>query len=254
MKKRILFIIPGIITAVIFLLPTLIFGVFNTGNVMGLLISAIFLCYGFFFAEINYFVCNLHKKLSGKIILYFMCALTVCLVVFTSVTTKKMIDAAHNPPCEETTVIVLGCMVYPSGPSLSLIQRLDAAYAFLTKHPEAKCILSGGRGIDEPMSEAKAMQIYLTDRGIDPRRLYPEEKSTSTRENLRFSKEIIEREGLCPSVTIITNDFHQLRAQKIAENYFPKCYGVSGKSHPILLPCYYLRELGGILLEDLGVL
>ena len=160
-----------------------------------------------------------------------------------------MILAANDPPEKETTVIVLGCKVNPNGPSLSLLKRLEAAYDYLTENPSVPCILSGGQGADEHISEAQAMYDWLTARGIDESRLFREDKSTSTFENLSFSQKIIETENLPPAVTIITNDFHQYRASRIAKRCNLECYSVSGETPLYLLPMYYVRELGGIFVE-----
>lgn len=49
-------------------------------------------------------------------------------------------------------------------------------------------------------------------------RLLIEDKSTSTRENFKYSKEIIEKNGIkSKKITIITNDFHECRASEFAK-------------------------------------
>ena len=40
------------------------------------------------------------------------------------------------------------------------------------------------------------MYQYLVSKGIDPHRLYQEDKSTSTRENILFSYQLIKKENL----------------------------------------------------------
>ena len=60
------------------------------------------------------------------------------------------------------------------------------------------------------------MYQYLVSKGIDPHRLYQEDKSTSTRENILFSYQLIKKENLPKAITIITNEFHEYRAQTIA--------------------------------------
>ena len=52
-------------------------------------------------------------------------------------------------------------------------------------------------------------------RGVDESRLYPEERSTSTQENLRYSRAILEELGVDPAqrVAIVTSDFHLCRAR-----------------------------------------
>ena len=51
--------------------------------------------------------------------------------------------------------------------------------------------------------------------GLDESRLYPEERSTSTQENLRYSRAILEELGVDPAqrVAIVTSDFHLCRAR-----------------------------------------
>lgn len=56
-------------------------------------------------------------------------------------------------------------------------------------------VVSGGMGDSENISEAEAMYRWLTDKGIDESRIYKEEKSTDTDENIRFSKEVIKEKG-----------------------------------------------------------
>ena len=99
------------------------------------------------------------------------------------------------------------------------------------------------------MSEAEAMYNWLVDKGIDKNRLYMEDKSTNTRENLLFSKELIEKEGLSPIITIVTHDFHQYRATLIAKSIGIEPYNVSGRTFAVFYPVFYVRELAGVLYE-----
>ena len=146
-------------------------------------------------------------------------------------------------------LIVLGCGVNGDRPSLMLTERLDAAYDYLNTHEEVVCILSGGQGKGENISEAECMYRYLTEKGIARDRLYKEDRSTSTRENLLYSKKIIEEKNLDPQVIIVTNEFHEYRASVIAEHTGIKPSAVCGKTAWWLLPTYYLRELYGIVFE-----
>ena len=102
-----------------------------------------------------------------------------------------MISAANRKPPKNATLIVLGCRVYGERASLSMVERLEAAYEYLQENPQAVCVLSGGMGSGENITEAECMYRYLVDKGITSRRLYKEEESTSTIENLKFSLELI---------------------------------------------------------------
>ena len=115
-------------------------------------------------------------------------------------------------------VIVLGAGVHGTTPSLSLSTRLDAALAFLADKPSLPIICSGGQGGGEDITEAECMARYLTARGIDPARIWKEERSTSTRTNFENSYALMAERGLDPTgpVAFVTSDFHICRARRIA--------------------------------------
>ena len=79
-------------------------------------------------------------------------------------------------------------------------------------------MVSGGKGSDEDIPEAEAMYTYLVKKGIDPSRIYQEDKSTNTRENLTFSYEIIKENQLEQTLAIATNEFHEYRAIYLAND------------------------------------
>ena len=143
----------------------------------------------------------------------------------------------------------MGCKVYGERASLSLLERLEAAYDYLEENPEADCVVSGGQGPDEVISEAECMYRWLVEKGIDPSRIYKEDKSTSTEENIAFSKDIIEENGLFQKVVVITSEYHTYRAGVIAENNNLVWGAHPGKTAIWLFPTYYVRELYAILAE-----
>lgn len=152
---------------------------------------------------------------------------------------------------EVDCIIVLGAQVKADHPSLSLAQRIDAAYEYLSAHPNTIAIASGGQGPDEPMSEAQCIYEHLVDMGIEPERILLEDRSTSTAENLKFSAELIP-EG-CKSVAIVTNNFHSFRGKATARKYLAdlELYHLPADSHPILLPHYFVREIAAMLADTL---
>lgn len=79
--------------------------------------------------------------------------------------------------------------MYGEQPSLALQERLTAALAYLQAHPETICIVSGGQGQGENITEAQCSYRWLTAHGIEESRLLLEEDSTSTQENLIYSME-----------------------------------------------------------------
>ena len=121
----------------------------------------------------------------------------------------------ENDALPADAVLVLGAGVNGETPSLILRSRINRAADYLRAHPETPAILSGGQGAGEEISEAECMRRALVRRGVDESRLYPEERSTSTQENLRYSRAILEELGVDPArrIAIVTSDFHLCRAR-----------------------------------------
>lgn len=151
-------------------------------------------------------------------------------------------------------VIVLGAGVRGTVPSLSLRSRLDAAAEYLKSRPDVICIVSGGQGEGENITEAKCMFDELVKAGIDPSRIWQEDRSTSTQENLRFSLDLIEqRTGSRPTeINLLSNEYHLYRAKIFARQEGITAYGVPAESpYLTLFLNYYLREIAGVWHEIL---
>jgi len=145
-------------------------------------------------------------------------------------------------------VIILGAGLHGDIPSKTLETRLEAGKQFLLKNKNLPVIVSGGQGEGETISEAKAMGKYLTDKGIAENRIYYESESTTTYENLKFSKQIIKQLGVAePTVLIITNDYHIVRAKMIGKELGLESYGLGGKSPMLVRINYFIREYFGIV-------
>ena len=114
-------------------------------------------------------------------------------------------------------MIILGCQVMPWGPSILLQDRLDTALDYLQEHPAVTVIVSGGQGPDEPESEARCMRDYLVGAGIEADRIILEDQSHNTYQNMIFSAQKLEEEGVDASqgVLIVSNGFHLTRARML---------------------------------------
>ncbi len=88
-------------------------------------------------------------------------------------------------------ILILGAKLFGDKPSQSLQNRLDVALKYLNENPKTKAIVSGGQGEDEDIPEAHSMRNYLVAHGINANRILIEDRSTSTYENLKFSKRFI---------------------------------------------------------------
>ena len=120
-------------------------------------------------------------------------------------------------------MIILGCKVEESGPSQLLKDRLDTALDYLNGlDSPIPVIVSGGQGLDEPVSEAASMADYLIEAGYSDAYIYLEDNSHNTAENLGYSLELLEALSLDPAedeILIVSNGFHLTRARMLAERF-----------------------------------
>lgn len=150
-------------------------------------------------------------------------------------------------------IIVLGAGVYGEEPSPALRSRTETAVRYLNENPGTKAILSGGQGPGEDISEAECMARLMADAGIHMDRVYKEEHSTTTVENIKNSYGIIGESGNVSAVRpidgtgakvgIVTSNFHVFRAVVTARAAGGKdVTGIAAPFSGILLPHYMVRE------------
>ena len=147
-------------------------------------------------------------------------------------------------------IVVLGAKVRANGiPSKPLLWRINAAEKYLNENENTIAILSGGKGHDEPLSEAECMYNVLVSRGISKNRLILEDKSTNTNENIRFSLELMKDDA---SFGVVTNNFHVFRAVNIANTVSGRdVSGIAAEYKDALWLHYMAREAVGIFKDTL---
>ena len=123
--------------------------------------------------------------------------------------------ATQPPEFQADTLIVLGCRLYGDVPSLLLRYRLNKALDLYRSNMAGGIIVSGAMGEGETVTEAYAMKKYLVERGVPSEVVHIEDRSRSTYENLKFSKEIMDSKGFKTAI-IVSNDFHIFRSLIIA--------------------------------------
>ena len=148
-------------------------------------------------------------------------------------------------------ILVLGAQVRGDTVSRALEDRLKTAKEYLEENPETKAILSGGQGPGENLTEAQAMYDWLTGRGIDGDRLICEDRSTSTWENMIYSKAMIPENASDITIGIVTNNFHVYRGVMLARcSGFAKACGIAAESHSLMQLHFLVRE-GVALAKDI---
>lgn len=152
----------------------------------------------------------------------------------------------QQPDAELDYLIVLGAHVKGEVPSKALYKRLYRAEEYLKENPGTKAVLSGGKGKGETITEAEAMRRYLEKSGIDDGRLFLEECSTDTKENIQFSMEIIK--DFDASIGVVTNDFHIFRGTAIGRKMGCRnIQGVPAKGDAVMEINYLTREFFAVI-------
>ena len=179
---------------------------------------------------------------------------TVVLIVgllVVGITEGIIIHASFGSPKESVDyIVVLGAKVNPNGPSVSLWDRIHGAGKYLREHPHVTAILSGGQGSDEPMTEAECMYRELVKLGIEPERLWIEDRATSTWENINFTLDLIEQNtGTRPArLGVLSSEYHLFRASLFAK----KCgvdefVGIPARTSRLSqMINHFMREVAGV--------
>ena len=241
--KRVLFVLrmAGCVLCgagcVFFLLPVFRGG-FNLGAGFGMFVCLLGLALLLFFGKIS-------RKGGWKQAVVRLVTAFYCLgLVWAAYLSGLMLSIQANTPPENVPVIVLGAQVYSEEKmGVSLTGRINAAYDYLLDNPQSSCIVTGGQGGDEPCPEALTEKNVLVKMGIDEDRIFLEDRSHNTRENLVFAKEIAEEQGLGEEVAIVTQGFHMYRATQLAKAAGFTPYSLVAETDPLLFPEYYGREL-----------
>ena len=209
-----------------------------------------YICYGIGAVGILYRLLDIlaKRELTTAKLLRMLLSCLLCFGILGALITGIVIfyggQQEDHPPCDY--IIVLGAGVNGSVPSLTLWERIDAAYDYLMANPNAVCVVSGGQGGGEDISEAQCMFNELTKKGIRPERIWMEDKSTSTKENLSFTLALIEaKTGIRPShLGIVSNEYHLFRAGLMAQDQGLTCTRIPAHTSWLSLRInYHLREI-----------
>lgn len=236
---KLLFIF-GILSLLYFIVITIFIGYLNVYNFIWVFIGIICLI-------IYKKILKLYSKIPKFIKVLFL----VFIIVFSFsfiIIESQIINHARNRNTEDAYyAILLGAGLNGSNPSLTLLQRINAAVEYLHENKDVKVVVSGGRGTHELYTEAEIMSKLLQTRGIEINRIIVEDSSTNTQENLAYSKNFIDSNR---KTIIISSGFHLFRAKSIAKKLgYKNIGGLASKTPLLLLPNYYVREYFAILKE-----
>ena len=192
------------------------------------------------------------RKDKGKYLAGWIRALLALILVgvlsFCGLFACVMYGAYDHIQGEPEVMVILGCQVRQDGPSVLLRDRLDEALDYLEDHPDMTVVVSGGQGSDEPTTEAQAMYDYLEEYGVEPERIWQEDQSHNTWQNVRYTLALLEEKGADTSagVVLVSSGFHLTRARMLWE----RASGGAGELSTLAAPCphvpsrlkMYIRE------------
>ena len=153
-------------------------------------------------------------------------------------------EGAHT---NADAIIVLGAAVHGDKVTWVLENRLNTAIEYLEAHPTAICVVSGGQGAGESVTEGSAMKKYMEEHGVDASRVYAEEQAKNTKENFVNSKKIIDGVlGENAKIAFVTTNFHVYRAGQVAKELGMQVIGIPADDVWYLRLNNFLRECVGI--------
>ena len=189
--------------------------------------------------------------------MYISDALLACIAYLECILTGMIVlaitAARHIPAFDKDYIMILGCAIRKDGTPYPLLQgRIDKAMEFYNRQleatgKEAMYLPSGGQGSDEVISEAECIRRYLLAQGVEESRILPEAASASTLENMRFSKELIDKRTPNAKVAFSTTNYHAFRSGVLAADVGLDADAVAGKTKWYFWPNAQIREFIALL-------
>lgn len=178
-----------------------------------------------------------------KLMILILAIIAAAIIVIATIHGQMVKTARQNPPEGIPYIIVLGAKVNREEMSLSLLYRAQTALEYLKSNPETIVIVTGGQGPGEDITEAEALSRFFLENGIQQHRILQENLSTSTYENLKFTKELYD----INEAVIVSNDFHLYRSVALAEKVDIKGYPLAADTPKVVKTTLFIREYAAII-------
>ncbi len=177
---------------------------------------------------------------------YLRYIITVGMCIYLFLIGYVLFFAHSTATYSENAVIVLGCGLNRDGtPGPTLTKRLEGCIEYYNKNPDCYVVVSGSYSRFNNVTEGIAMKNYLLENNIPDEKILLDEKATNTRENFRYSMELLNQKNIpTENICYITNSFHVYRSGIYARQEgfaFPKAVSVS-TDYAVFIPAV-LREV-----------
>ncbi len=181
----------------------------------------------FFAEQIGASGSSQYVRMSGAVINVMALVISYFVCMLMATVAAAWLSTRHKPPFDRDCIAILGCAIRGDGTLTPLLRgRADSALAFeqaqfKSTGRHACFVPSGGQGSDEIISESEAMKRYLMENGVPEERIWCEDKSVNTYQNMLFSKRVMDQDA----------------------------QGISAKTKWYFYPNAFLRELVGLIVD-----
>ena len=132
----------------------------------------------------------------------------------------RLSDGYSSMPLERRAALVLGAKTQDNVMSNALRARVDYAIELYQTGQVGAVIFTGGFRDKDPArewSESALARDYAMQRGVPSERIWIEQRSTTTLENLREAQAIVNAQGFA-QVALVSDRWHLARAQAMARD------------------------------------
>lgn len=224
-------------------------GFVNAGTFLGVLLSVIIALCGIFAPQLGRLLRWAWRYAAGKLGLISLGALMALFLGICGYNGAMIARYSSVTLSQVKCVMILGCQVHGDDPGGELENRLNTALPLIRDNPGIPVIVTGGQGRGESVTEGECMKRWLISHGVEGSRIFTEEDSTSTEENFENSAPIFSRLGISDGIAVVTNDFHQYRAELNARRQGLSVGHYSAGTRALVFQNYLIRELAALFFE-----
>lgn len=140
---------------------------------------------------------------------------SILCIVYASSLAMVYFYSFKNDTQKADAAIVLGAAAWGDHPSPVLKGRVEHGIWLYKEGYVKKIIFTGGKYNETTPSESSVAKNYAIKHGVKEEDIFIEEMSKATEQNMKFSKDIMEKEGI-KSALIVSDPFHMSRSMTIA--------------------------------------
>lgn len=145
-------------------------------------------------------------------------ALLTFLIIYSLLALYLVNQAEIDEIKQADVILVLGAKAYRNHSyNACLVARVQHAVNLYKDKYAPKLLFSGGTDFEDGANEAQTMEKIASSLGVPSKDILLEPNSTSTYENLLFSKKILQNKNF-KSIILVTEPFHSPRARLVARH------------------------------------